>query len=197
MGQAWGAPPQENFDAPPYGRRGGMRTLSPELMRMQGWAALAEGARGLWFFLYQTSHVDSLACRDAYWRETPMWDALGDLFKEVGPLSPLLLRLKRTDDRDDQIVTENDKVIARTFRRRDIAPEELGGLYVIVVNTDEHGRQTTAVSGPAAEGIDVIWDVKRQKAVGGGAHLAPGEGTVLWLGSKAQASADRALLKKK
>lgn len=192
MGQCFGEPSPEDYTRLPYCRYGGQRILSAAIMRMQGWAAIAEGARGLFFFRYDP-YIGT--CRDIYWRKTPTWDGVKALFSELKPLTPLLLRLKRTDDKDELLKpTSGSKLVARTFARRDLPEGARDGLYAVVFSLDDKERQKLALEGKALNGAEVVWDLKRRKPLMPDMLLEPGEGTLLWIGSKEQTKADTVFL---
>jgi hypothetical protein len=190
MGQTWGEPSCEDDGSPPYGRRYGMRKLPASVVRMQGWAAAAEGARGIFFFLYlQTGGME--ACRDRHWRKTERWQGVQQLFAELQPLTPLLVRLKRAEDQDARLAPNEpgSKLVVRAFHRRDKAGADRG-LYAVVFNSDEAASCPLNLSGPAMEKAEVVWDYKQKKPVAAEAMLEPGEGTVLWIGAKDQPASD-------
>ena len=191
MGQCFAEPSSEGYSGPPYGLSGGARRLSPAVIRMQGWAAIAEGARGVFFFLYQGDGC----CRDRYWRQTEQWHGVQTLFGEVTRLTPLLLRLKRDDGRDVSVKAKDSDapLVIRVFTRRDQPATATKGLYAVVLNRSDTVQVPLALDGEIVQQAEIVWDVKRGKAAAD-TILDPGEGTLLWIGSKDQVVADRTLL---
>ena len=57
MGQGFGNPAgsSENDAVPPYDRYGGMEALTPTLLLMQTWLAIADGARGIFLYFSRRS----------------------------------------------------------------------------------------------------------------------------------------------
>lgn len=159
---------------------------------MQGWAAVAEGARGLFFFVY--GPCDG-APRDRYWRKTEQWGGVKTLFGELGPLTPLLLRLKRAEDKDALLKAKDPAapLTIRAFTRRGQPDGNAKGLYAVVFNRNDTARVAVALEGEATQKAEVVWDVKRGRAAAD-LSLGPGEGTLLWVGSRDQLAADRPLL---
>ena len=190
MGQTWGEPSCEDLASPPYDRHYGMRKLPASLVRMQGWAAVAEGARGVFFFMYR-QYADMEACRDRYWRKNERWQGAKQLFGELQPVTPLLLRLKRAEDQDARLAPKESgsMLVVRAFHRREKAGADRG-LYAVVFNSDEAKSCPLTLSGPAMEKAEVVWDYKQKKPVAAEAMLEPGEGTVLWIGAKDQPAVD-------
>lgn len=187
MGQCWGVASEEQYTQPPFGRQAGARMLTAPLIRMQGWATVAEGARGLFFFLYRTSASGWEGVRSPHWQKnTNQWEGVKQVFGELKPLTPLLLRLKRTDTNDIRVEV-SAPLMARTFGRRDMT---VNGLYAVVVNTSTSSVIPLVVAGAAVKGAEVVWNFKRQQPVGS-EGLEPGEGSLLWIGPRAQVDADQ------
>lgn len=202
MGQCSGNPARrsENADRPPYDRRGGRRILTPNLFLMQNWLAIAEGARGLFLFSYNTKGPQQEtywgagpqpggSIRDWNWQKTAQWKDVRDAFGDVKPLTYFLPLLQRDEENDDTI-TVPSPLITRSFKRRDITLTN-DYQYAVVVNTSESDDVSlSSLTGPS---VPVIWDVKHNQAASA-ITLQPGEGTVLWFGDQAQASDDQARL---
>jgi len=73
------------------------RYPTPEELRAMTYLSLAAGARGVFYFLYQTmpNHPEKLeGLIDPQGAPTPMYDAASTLAKDIRQLSPLLMSLK-------------------------------------------------------------------------------------------------------
>jgi len=115
------------------------RRPEPAELRHEVMAALAHGAKGIFYFLYQSeSWVDGL--RDGAYRSTPLLEEAVRLNARVQKMGPLLLAIER----DDRFRPEVDR--GEGFGYTDAA----GGRYVFVLNTDVTQERTIEVALPPA-----------------------------------------------
>ena len=108
---------------------GNLRFPTPAEVRCMTWSALANGSKGVFWFLYQSERVgqammDGLVDRD--FKARALWDEVARLTREVAPLTPTLAGLK-----NPQEVKQDDPLLL--VRR---LSDSHGGNYLIAVNLD-------------------------------------------------------------
>ena len=193
MPQAWGHQPEPSLDAPNYGYRSGMRTPVPGEIHLQGWVAIAEGATGIMFYLYHTTHPTSAAMRTHDWRPTPMLAAAGALFERVTRVAPLVCRLERDHKENGFVTVTAGRALAHTFVKRKGYPG--AARYIVVAGTDGFKRQTVQLRIQAKKSR--VFDMVRRHELPAGEialDLAPGEGTLLSVGDAKGFQADCATI---
>ena len=104
------------------------------------WSALANGSKGVFWFLYQSERVgaammDGLV--DRQFNARPLWDEVGKLTREIAPLTPTLAGL-----RDPEEVKHDDPLLM--VRR---LSDSQGGNYMIAVNLDATNARRVKVDG--------------------------------------------------
>jgi hypothetical protein len=193
MPQAWAEEPYESFFPPIVGMCGGMREPTPAEMKWQAWAAVATGATGVMYFLYQTGGTGR-GLRGPDWEKTPMWDGAAAAFAALERLEKVLVRLERSDEEAILCRSTNDAVLLHTFKKR--PPYAGHERYAIVVNHDAENPQTFGIDLLAAE-KPRVFDLRRGEEVTdtlSALTLEPGEGTVYLLGTEEEWVAVRQLL---
>jgi hypothetical protein len=89
---------------------GNLRFPTPAEVRCMTWSALANGSKGVFWFLYQSEHVgpqtmmDGLVDRDLNPR--PLWDEVAKLTKQIGPVTEALARIT-----DPQEINQDDPLL--------------------------------------------------------------------------------------
>lgn len=110
---------------------GGLRFPTPAETRCMTYLALANGSKGIWWFLYQTEYFNRATNEfmgglvDGNFKGDARWEEVAKLTAELRKLSPTLLKLSRADD---------VKLIADTVAR--VHTDAAGHVYVFAVNTD-------------------------------------------------------------
>ena len=117
---------------------GNLRFPTPAEMRCMTWSALANGSKGVFWFLYQSERVgqammDGLVDRE--FKARPLWDEVGRLTKEIAPLTATLTGLK-----DPQEVRQDDPLLM--VRR---LTSSTGRKFLFVVNLDTNHARTATV----------------------------------------------------
>ena len=194
MPQSWGHQPEPNLDPPYYGYRSGMRQPEPGEIKLQGWVAIAEGATGIMFYLYQSNRPDVSAPRDLQWQPTAMLGAMGELFARVGRVGPLLCRLERDHKEKGFVTVAAGRAIAHTFAKRKGYPGS--ARYVVVASTDGFKAQTVRLE---VNTTHVVFDLVSGRQLTGPERVlkfGPGEGTVLAVGTEADIQADRHMIER-
>lgn len=124
-----------------FAMTGATRYPAPTEVRAMTWLALGTGAKGVFWFLYQTEHVNpaqemsGLVDRDFSAR--PDWDEVSHLTKELKPLTRYLLDLKPAGDEK-----------ATVIRSKSMYPmtDSKGRKYLLAVNVDPSVPQTLHLS---------------------------------------------------
>ena len=109
------------------------------------WSALANGSKGVFWFLYQSERVgaammDGLVDRD--FKARPLWDEVARLTRQIGPLTATLAGL-----RDPQEVKQDDPLLM--VRRLTNARGSRN--YLIAVNLDTAHARRVKVGGGEVE----------------------------------------------
>ena len=111
----------------------------PKELRLQAFTAIKNGAKGLFYFIYQSeSWIDGMM--DINYQETPLILEAKEINKKVNALAPTLLKLTVTPDH----ATSNQAKV-ETFTHKN------GKKYLIAVNPDINNTKTVTVS------IDKSW----------------------------------------
>lgn len=151
-----------------FGKKDAWKIPTPEELRAMVWQAVASGARGIVHFIYQstTGHqgewLQGLVDMDL----KPMDGRLDEIAKQnadLKKLAPLLLTLKRTDEKLDL----PDTVYAHTFT------DASGGRYVIVANRS--GAKPVYFKASFGPATDMLTGAKTSAGI----SLKPGAGKVL------------------
>ena len=162
----------QSFGSAPWRPRAGYLVPTVAQLRLQIWAALAGGARGI--IMYSTSY-------DRYRMLTDQWGNPNELMQEAARLGEILIPLGRrlldcTVDFDTGITCDNDKILVGVVRAR-----ERGACYVILANGDEE----TAQGGRLAGFDGGLHDMTALREVDGGTiePLRPGGGCMYMVGT--------------
>lgn len=142
-----------------------------EQIRAQVWLALAHGAKGVLYFIYQSTTgfqgewlqglVDmNLKPMDGRLAE------VGHINADITKLAPILLKLKPTEL---DLPVMNDSIVAKPFT------DPSGARYAIVVNKDV--KQSVAVKWTGAPPTDMLTGLRTRSLL----ILKPGEGRLLRL----------------
>jgi len=151
-----------------FGKENAWKIPTSAEVRAQVWQAIACGARGIVYFIYQsTTGIQGEWLKGMVGMDLkPMDDRLEDIGKinsDIATLSPLLLTLKRTDDKLDLPAT----VLAHTFT------DPTGSRYVILANRS--AARPIYFKSPFPLATDVLTGAK----ITSGISLEPGAGKVL------------------
>ena len=139
MAQSWGRVPARE-DADP--ERRGMRAPTPAETRYQVWAALFNGAKGIFFFSYGGSPDPN---SDGYYdehfldhrgRPLPHYEEAARVSRELDPLKPLLLRLNPAPEAEVVYWENRPEAHGRTFVHRDT-----GDRYLMAFNGSVEATQ--------------------------------------------------------
>lgn len=120
------------------------RQVQPKEIRLQAWIALMQGAKGLWYFLYETESPVLMGMLDVDGNSTPRLDEATAINTQVNKISPILLKL---DVVEDAQVTVNQG----EARLHDDLSENTDDKYIIVTNTDYFNQQDIQVSIPKSD----------------------------------------------
>lgn len=151
-----------------FGKENAWRIPTPAEIRAQVWLALASGAKGIVYFIYQstTGYQGEWLKGLADMQLKPMdgrWAEVGRINADIKSLAPTLLRLKPSPDKLAFPAT----VLANTFADPD------GARYVIIANRS--ATKSVYVAWPHAPATDVLTHAK----VTSGTSLQPGAGKLL------------------
>jgi len=153
------------------------RMPEPAELRHEVMAALAHGAKGIFYFLYQSeSWVHGL--RDAGYQPTPLLEEAARVNAKVQKMGPTLLKIARNDAFRPQVSS------GEGFGYTDTG----GGRYVFVLNTDVLHAVDVTVTLPAAwsgagAAVDVAGDESFTVRDGSlTVNVAPGDARLLRLG---------------
>ena len=115
------------------------RMPTPAELRLEVMLAVAHGAQGVFYFLYQSEEwVHGL--RDAQYRPTPLLEETQRINAKLAAWGPLLLTLNRADGLD----AAGDSGIVQPFT------DASGGRYLMVVNPDVKREVLLTVTLPSA-----------------------------------------------
>jgi len=153
-------------------------------IRWQAWVAIVNGAKGILYWSYTSSPYDNpggetiygLVDRDG--NPTEIWDAVGDLWSELEPLTKIVVDI---DESDSSIISGvGEGIRARTFQR-----ETGTDRYIIVVNSD---AANSKASGVTLDSIQNIYDLTTLARVSpeqlANQMLLPGGGNIYLVGSE-------------
>jgi len=121
------------------------RRPTPNEMRLEAWAAVVNGAKGIMYWQYSSTPAGNPAGATVYGlvdrdgNPTEIWDAVGNIWFEIEPLTKIIVDI---DESSSPVVgSSGEGIRARTFQR-----ETGTDSYVIVVNTDAVNSKTTGVT---------------------------------------------------
>jgi hypothetical protein len=124
---------------------GALRFPTPAEVRCMTWEALANGSKGVFWFLYQSEGVgqammDGLVDRD--FKARPLWDEVARLTRQIAPLTPILAGLKspREVKQEDPLLMVRKLTNAAGNRN-----------YLIAVNLDTLHARRVKVGGGEVE----------------------------------------------
>jgi hypothetical protein len=108
---------------------GQLRYPTAAELRCMTWTSLAQGNKGVFWFLYQSEHVGKplmggLVDRD--FKPQPLWKEVARLARELKPLAPKIMAMKDAG----AFKARSDKTLARKFTTPD------GKEHLIIVNLD-------------------------------------------------------------
>ena len=175
----------QSYGAAPW--RKGQNDLFPtvEQLRLQIYAALAGGARGI--IMYSTSY-------DRYRMLTDQWGNPSKLMKEAARLGEILIPLGRRlldceVELDTKILCDNEKILVGVVRS-----SERNARYVILANKDENLPQ----SGKLAGMNDALFDLEALEEVADGmvGPLLPGGGRIYMTGASAGFEAEAMIIRR-
>ena len=180
--------------------RGGARASetwrypTPAEIRWQFWSAVQEGATGMFYFIYSGSSqpeqgysIEGL--RGPNMAETPQFKEAAQLGRTLKQLAPLLLKLGVAPTHQQVEYWENTPVSAQTHVHR-----ETGRRFLSVVNDDCRQIQRIGVElgyWPRMLGKDDrLFDLRSGRKFDNHsiktATLAPGDGTIYFVGTEEQ-----------
>ena len=133
------------------------RLPGPNEIRWQVWCSLYCGAKGIFFYVYNTGPFErpefaanATAGAELYWergmvdpngKESAMYREASQVSREIDPLKPLLLNLDWAAPEENVIYwIESEYVLGRTFVHRNT-----GARYLILFNSDPAKPQPAAV----------------------------------------------------
>ena len=191
MAQSWGRVPARE-DADP--ERRGMRAPTRAEMRYQVWAALFNGAKGIFFFAYGANPEPN---GDGYYNEyfldhkgQPLdhYEEAARVSRELDPLKPLLLNLDLVPDAEVVYWENRPQVHGRTF-----VHGETGDRYLMTFNANvEEAQPTDLELGYYQHYLSVddrLYDVLTGEELDGAGlrrvELEPGSGALYLIGQAA------------
>lgn len=188
MAQAWGrAPARPDADL----QRQGMRPPTPAEMRYQIWAALFQGAKGLFFFAYagppragEDGYYDE-HCLDHTGRPLPHYEEAARVSQALEPLKPLLLHLDLRPEAEVVYWENRPELHGRTFVHR-----ETGDRYLMAFNANVEEAQPIDLEfgyfphylSPRDRFYEVLTDREYDGSSLRTVELAPGSGALYLIG---------------
>ena len=115
------------------------RQVEPKEIRLQAWLALMHGAKGLWYFLYESEHPVLLGMLDISGQPTQRLEEASEINMEVNKISDILLKL---DLVEDALISVDQGEI----RLHDDLSENTNDKYAIITNTDYFNANDIQVS---------------------------------------------------
>jgi hypothetical protein len=171
------------------------RYPSPEEIRWQVWAAIQQGAKGFFFFMYEHSHGEPWKTSGAYiegfrdrnGQETPQYRMAAEVGRQLRPLMPLLLELDAAPPHQEVVYWENTPVTGQTFIHR-----KTGRRFLIAVNHDCSRIQPVGIElgyWPQYLGKEEkLFDLRRGRKYDYQSlkltTLLPGDGTIYFVGTE-------------
>ena len=147
---------QAFIDEPPHnGWMGGYYMPNPTFCAWEAWAAIQEGARGVFYFHYYSGadHTD-LTLRTELWNETCQLKAIGTAFEQISKATPYLLHAEKPERFVPVASSETDVEVA-PFQPL-VGPEGL--LIVVAVNNNTVNQRTFQLL--HGQGEDArVWDL--------------------------------------
>jgi len=104
------------------------RQVYPKEIRLQVFLSLMQGAKGIWYFLYESEYPYLLGLLDVSGQPTQRLDEVIEINQEIQIISPILLKLKVNTD---QSVLQTDSGEAKLHTHT-----YTGKQYIFCVNTD-------------------------------------------------------------
>jgi hypothetical protein len=124
--QTHGTSPATNPNPPDINN---LRTPAVEEVRMQNWDALAEGVRGIYWFIFNTQQ---------FWQglkdNAPLFNEVSSLAARVKPLTSTLLNLVNYDQQLFTVTSANTLPFANQPLIRTLVSKDGSRWYVVVVN---------------------------------------------------------------
>ncbi|GEM_PF-4266792 len=136
--QAFGDAVQYNADDPDASWAF-WRQVYPKELRLQIWMSLMHGAKGIWYFLYETEYPVLLGLLDASGQSTVRLQEAAAINSEVNAISPILLKL-------DVVEGANISASSGEVKLHDDVTSDSDDKYVIVVNKDYYNDQNITVT---------------------------------------------------
>lgn len=182
--QGFGSAQVYNDRPPDYGWMGGYYMPNPTFCTWEAWAAIQEGAKGIFYFRYYSGadHRD-LTLRTELWNETCQLNAVGAAFEQISKAVPYLLHVEK-EERFVQIASSDTDIEVAAFKPL-AGPEDL--MVVVAVNNNCTNRRTFQLL--HTKGADArVWDLVADEDVTssnrrGALTINAGMGKVLAIGS--------------
>jgi len=135
--QGFGSIQNYTEEAPWFGWWGGYYMPNPAFCTWEAWAAIAEGATGIIYYIYQGGgwHMDAL--RREMWDESCQLTAIGMAFEQIEKATPYLLHAEKSDAAFPIEVSDTD--IYRSVFIPNVGPNTVK--VVIVVNDNIINRR--------------------------------------------------------
>lgn len=167
-----------------------LREPQPEEMRLSVYSAIAAGAQGFLFFIYNdtASYLDGTlrpeefdqTLVDPWGNPAPMHEELGRIARRLIPVMPALLGAAPISDGDSGLRVDGDRVVQGAFANG-------RGAFVVLANPSL-SRPATVELAPSAAGARVYNLLERDVAEAQRSQLTlePGAGAILFVGSEVE-----------
>ena len=175
---------------------------TPAEFRLMCYAAVANGAKGLFFFNYRARpgwfRSSAVGLVDVFEANSELWDETGKLGYHLSAVGPMLLDTELAEDHPVEIVTDQieieweEKIAAvSTGVLKDGAA---GRIFLVVYNNDIEQPRQARITVAADEGVEAglldLYDLVPVDYDGSfGVELAPGDGRIYLLASGEDAAA--------
>jgi len=175
----------QSFGAAPWGRKDDMLVPTVEQLRLQVYAALAGGARGI--IMYSTSY-------DRYRMMADQWGNPNELMKEAARLGEILIPLGRRlldceVDLDTKIACDNENILVGVVRSA-----ERNATYLILANKDEKAPRGGTLSGLDGELFDLV--ALKPSPAGAVEPLLPGGGRIYRVATAEQLKSEAEIVRR-
>ncbi len=115
------------------------RQVYPKEIRLQVWISVMQGAKGLWYFLYESEYPGLMGLLDLSGQPTCRLQEVADINSEISSISNILLKLDVVEDA--QVTVDKGEVKMHVDKSKDTDNK-----YVIVTNTDYYNSQDIVVT---------------------------------------------------
>ncbi len=166
------------------------RQVYPKEIRLQVYISIMQGAKGIWYFLYESEYPYLLGLLDVSGQPTQRLTEVMDINAEINMISDILLKLKVNDDQSGISIDQGEVKLHYDSNSSNLEK------YIIAVNTDVNSVSNPTITiQKSSLGYDVlsIINVKNNQTVAFTetateinipAPIEPGDGLILKLSNE-------------